>query len=115
MTRIRTLANARFVRDRPTAREIILRGKWIPDIVISRDGKMFWDGRSARRADGRRVILPDAVAQQMILMAKGGSWGDLSCVVLDWNRHAVLRELLDRKIPSEIKQWEPTKARGASA
>jgi len=115
MTRLKTLANARFVRERQTAREIILREKWIPDIVISRENKMFWDGCTARRPDGRRVILPDAVAQQMILMAKGGSWGDLGCVVLDWDRHAVIRELLDRKIPSEIRQWEPTKASGASA
>jgi hypothetical protein len=114
MTRIRTVANARFVRERPTTREIILREKWLPDVVISRE-KMYWDGFTARRPDGRRVILPEPIAEQMLLMAKAAAWGELGCVFLDFNQHAVLRELLDRKIPSEIKQWEPPAARSASA
>jgi hypothetical protein len=117
MTHLRTVANARFVRERPTTREIILREKWIPDVLISRE-KMYWDGYTARRPDGRRVILPESIAEQMILLAKAGAWGDLSCVFLDFNQHAMIREQLDRKSPrsiSELKQWEPTKASGASA
>jgi hypothetical protein len=45
-------------------------------------------------------------------MVKSGIWGDLSGVILDWNQHAMIRELLDRNSPrrlSEIKQWEPNR------
>jgi len=125
MTINKTLANARFARERPKQREIILREKLIPDVVISR-GKYFWDGWSARKPDGRTVILTDEWCAQMLVMAKAGTWGDLSCVVLDWNHYAIAREFLNQKTPhsvSDVKEWHPNpihdpksaKERGASA
>jgi hypothetical protein len=120
--RQKTVAQSLFVKERPQQREQIIRENLIPDVVFSR-GRYFWDGWSARRPDGRRIILPDACAAQMLVMAKSGFWGDLSAVVLDWNAHAVIRETLDRKIARslpDVKEWEPAgreseKARGASA
>jgi hypothetical protein len=118
--RQKTVAQSLFSKERPKQREQIIRENLIPDVLFSR-GRYFWDGWSARRPDGRRIILPDACSAQMLLMARSGFWGDLSAVVLDWNAHAVIRESLDRKRSSEhVKEWEPggresEKARGASA
>ena len=103
--------------ERPHQRDFILREKLIPDVVISH-GKYFWDGYTARRPDGRRFILHDAYALQLVLMTKAGEWGDLSRVILDWNKYTLIRDALERKSPRlDIKEWQPNsgKTRGASA
>jgi hypothetical protein len=110
MKREQTVGNCRFLKERPKERERILREKLIPDVVISRRGAYFWDGRTARTPDGRTVVLSDECALELLVLAKNGAFGDLSKVVLDWNEHAVIRESLERKIPHsipQVREWEP--------
>jgi hypothetical protein len=118
MKQEKTVANSRFATERPQAREYIRREKLIPDVVISH-GKLFWDGWTARRPDGRRVMLPDAFATQLLVMTKAGEWGDLSRVILDWNKHTLVRDAIERKTPHshlDSREWQPSgKTRGASA
>jgi hypothetical protein len=110
VNRARKVGDSLLSRERPTQREFILRAQYIPDVVSLR-GVYFWDGQTARRPDGRSVILTDdECAAQLLIMAKRGTWGDLSDVILDWNRHAMIREALDRngsRASSEIGEWRP--------
>jgi hypothetical protein len=104
------LRNIRGVTERPGCRETILKGDYIPDIILH-GGRMFWDGMSSRSADGVRRVFPAPVSTQLKVMAIEGLWGDLSNTVMDWFRYSRLRDAIDGKgRPGEflgVELWQP--------
>jgi hypothetical protein len=94
--REKLLIDVRCAKERPVCRELIIKGGFVPD-VICHQGKYFWDGMSARGADGVRRIFAAPVSVQIKVMAKEGFWGDLANVQLDWFRHSRLRDAIDGK------------------
>ncbi len=93
--RQRTLGDTRFSRERQESRELILKQKLVPDILVSH-GRYFWDGSTARRPDGTRVFLREENAIEMVRLCKAGTFGNLSDVLLDFNQYLILRDLIDQ-------------------
>jgi hypothetical protein len=92
--RQRLLADVHDVKEKPHCREMIVRGGFAPDIV-QYDGKLYWDGMSARGADGVRRVFAAPLSTEFKFLAKEGFWGDLSGTVLDWLRYSRLRASID--------------------
>jgi hypothetical protein len=104
MKMTRTLADERhMLKERPDARAYIFRSRIIPDIVRLSDGRCFWDGRSARDANGDRTVftpeMPDGVRQELRRLARIGHFGDLSKTVLDWFTWKKLRACVGSNRP----------------
>ncbi len=105
----KTVADVRFVRERPLQRQVILRDGLVPDIVIVR-GKAVWDWCTARGPDGRRIFLREDTAAMMLIMARAGVWGDLAHVVLDLNQYLQVRDLISQsRSPTlqDLREWLP--------
>ena len=97
----RRLGSFQIRKARPQARQVILDGGYVPDIVQHGPPErrnLVWDGFSARRTDGRPHIFSTPVANELVRLALRGHWGDLSQTVIDVLRYGLIRDQIDGRL-----------------
>jgi hypothetical protein len=113
--RQRLLSDVRDLKERPSCRDFIVQGKFVPDILQhggDKDKKLVWDGMTSRTPDGIRRIFAVPYSVEMKRLAANGFWGDLSNVSLDIFRYSRIRDELDGKGRGDFidaQLWQPPK------
>jgi len=111
--RERLLAGGQPIKARPEAREVILAGNYVPDILQhGQNGRrtLIWDGMSARGKDGKPHILSTPVQSELRRLARDGEWGDVGQTVISFFRYGQIRDQIEgrgAKAFLDVGLWWP--------